>query len=334
MAHNHAGHDQAHAASHSHGQDHNHDHGHAHTHGHAHGHSHGHVSGNFGTAFGLATLINFTLVAAEVIYGLSAHSVALLADAGHNFGDGLGLLMAWGAAVLGRALPTERFTYGFRSASIHAALINAVLLLVATGAIALEAVRRLGEPHPVGGATVMIVAAGAIVANALAAWLLMSGRKDDLNIRAAFAHLVADAGVSAGVVVAGAAILFTGWTWIDPVMSLAISAVIVWGTWSLLAESVRLAMDAVPNEIRPAEVRQFLETLPGVTGVHDLHIWAMSTTDNALTAHLVMPAGHPGDAFLVQICERLDLRFKINHPTVQIEMGDATPCMLEPASRV
>jgi cobalt-zinc-cadmium efflux system protein len=330
MAHDHAGHDHAHAANHSHG----HDHGHTHGHAHGHAHNHGPVSGNFGIAFGLATLINFTLVAAEVIYGLSAHSVALLADAGHNFGDGLGLLMAWGAAMLGRALPTERFTYGFRSASIHAALINAVLLLVATGAIALEAVRRLGEPHPVGGATVMIVAAGAIVANGLAAWLLMSGRKDDLNIRAAFAHLVADACVSAGVVVAGAAILFTGGTWIDPVVSLVISAVIVWGTWSLLAESVRLAMDAVPNEIRPVEVRQFLETLPGVTGVHDLHIWAMSTTENALTAHLVMPAGHPGDAFLVEICERLDLRFKINHPTVQIEMGDATPCMLEPASRV
>ena len=296
--------------------------------------AHAHVSGNFGTAFGLATLINFALVAAEVIYGFSAHSVALLADAGHNFGDGLGLLMAWGAAVLGRALPTERFTYGFRSASIHAALINAVLLLVATGAIALEAARRLGEPHPVGGATVMIVAAAAIVANALAAWLLMPGRESDLNVRAAFAHLVADASVSAGVVVAGAAILFTGWTWIDPVVSLAISAVIVWGTWSLLAESVRLAMDAVPDEIKPAEVRQFLETLPGVSSVHDLHIWAMSTTENALTAHLVMPAGHPGDAFLVEICERLDLRFKINHPTVQIEMGDATPCMLEPASRV
>src|SRR5580698_2108398 len=241
MTHDHSDHDRS-------DHDHRHDapHGHSHAHGHDHAHAHAHAATHFGLTFGLATAINFALVAAQVIYGLTAHSVALLADAAHNAGDGLGLLLAWGAAVLGRALPTERFTYGYRSASIHAALINAVLLLVATGAIALEAVRRLGEPHPVGGATVMIVAAGAIVANALAAWLLMSGRKDDLNIRAAFAHLVADAAESAGVVVAGAAILFTGWAWIDPVASLAISAVIVWGTWSLLAESVRLAMDAVP----------------------------------------------------------------------------------------
>jgi cobalt-zinc-cadmium efflux system protein len=305
------------------------------SHGHgAHTHSHWYLADHFGLAFGLATALNFALVSAEVIYGLAANSVALLADAGHNFGDGLGPLLAWGAHILGRAAPTERYTYGFRSASIYSALINAVLLLIATGGIALEAVQRFGRPQATDGATVMVVGAFAMAVNAIAAWLLMSGRKSDLNIRAAFAHMAADAAVSAGVVIAGAAILLTGLTWLDPVTSLAISAVIVWGTWGLLKESVRLAMDAVPAEIKPFEVRQFLETLPGVRSVHDLHIWAMSTTENALTAHLVMPGGHPGDAFIGATCHALDHRFKISHPTLQIEVGDADPCALEPTSEV
>jgi cobalt-zinc-cadmium efflux system protein len=324
MAHDHSGND------HSHGHE---EHG-AHPHSHGHTHSHAHAPKSFGLTFGLATAINFALVAAQVIYGLTAHSVALLADAAHNFGDGLGLLLAWGAAILGRALPTDRYTYGFRSASIHVALINAILLLVATGAIALEAVRRLGTPHDVASTTMMIVAAVAVIANGFAAWLLMRGEKDDLNVRAAFAHMAADAAVSAGVVIAGAAILLTGMSWIDPAVSLVISAVIVWGTWGLLKESVRLAMDAVPNEIKPAEVRRFLEGLPGVVGVHDLHIWAMSTTENALTAHLIIPDRHPGDAFLAETCRTLHARFKIGHSTLQIEMGDAKPCVLEPTSRV
>jgi len=306
-----------------------HDHG-----GDGHNHNHSHAPSHFGVAFALAAALNLGLVVAQVVYGLSAHSVALLADAGHNFGDALGLLMAWGAHVLGRASPSERYTYGFRSASILSALVNAVLLLIATGAIALEAIRRFEQPGEVSGKTVMIVAAGAIVANGLAAWLLMAGQKSDLNIRGAFAHMVADASVSAGVVVAGAAILLTGWTWIDPVVSLVISAVIVWGTWGLLAEAVKLSMDAVPSEIKPAAVRGFLETLPGVTSVHDLHIWAMSTTENALTAHIVMPNGHPGDAFLSSACHQLDHKFNIKHPTIQIEIGDADPCVLEPAHTV
>jgi len=314
------------------GHDHRHDEPRGHSHGH--GHAHAHAPTHFGVTFGLATAINFALVAAQVIYGLAAHSVALLADAAHNAGDGLGLLLAWGAAVLGRALPTERFTYGYRSASIHAALINAVVLLVATGAIALEAVRRFGEPHDVAGSTMIAVAAAAVAANGVAAWLLSRGQSDDLNVRAAFAHMAADAAVSAGVVVAGIAILLTGQSWIDPAVSLVISAMIVWGTWSLLKESVRLSMDAVPAEIEPAEVRRFLETLPGVSGVHDLHVWAMSTTENALTAHLIIPAGHPGDQFLAGVCDSLVHRFRINHTTIQIEMGDAKPCVLEPETRV
>jgi cobalt-zinc-cadmium efflux system protein len=313
-----------------------HDHRHDEPHGdsHVHGHSHTHAPANFGLTFGLATAINFALVASQVIYGLTAHSMALLADAAHNFGDGLGLLLAWGAAVLGRALPTERFTYGFRSASIHVALINAVVLLVATGAIALEAARRLGEPHNVASITMMIVAAAAVVGNGIAAWLLMRGQSDDLNVRAAFAHMAADAAVSAGVVIAGAAILLTGQSWIDPAVSLAISAVIVWGTWGLLKESLRLSMDAVPAGIEPTEVRRFLETLPGVSGVHDLHVWAMSTTENALTVHLIIPDGHPGDQFLAGVCDSLVHRFRINHSTLQIDIGDARPCVLEPGSRV
>jgi cobalt-zinc-cadmium efflux system protein len=300
--------------------------------GHSHSHSHSHAPKHFGTAFALATALNFGLVVIQVIYGLSAHSVALLADAGHNLGDALGLLLAWGAHVLARLTPTARFTYGYRSASILSALLNAALLLIATGAIAWEAIRRFADPGEVAGMTVMLVAAAGIVINSLSAWLLMAGQKGDLNIRGAFAHLLADAGVSAGVVVAGGVILLTGWTWIDPAVSLAISVVIVWTTWGLLSESARMSMDAVPADIDPGDVRRFLEKLPGVASVHDLHIWAVSTTENALTAHLVIPEGHPGDAFLADLCHDLDHRFKINHPTVQIEVGDAGRCVLEPAT--
>jgi cobalt-zinc-cadmium efflux system protein len=297
-----------------------------------HDHAHSHAPKDFGLAFAIATLLNFALVVVQVIYGLSANSIALLADAGHNFGDALGLLLAWGAHVLARVQPTARFTYGYRSASILSALLNAAMLLIATGAIAWEAIRRLIEPAEVAGLTVMIVAAAGIVVNGASAWLLMAGRKGDLNIRGAFAHLLADAGVSVAVVVAGAVIYFTHWTWIDPAASLLVSAVIVWGTWELLRESARMSMDAVPSGIDPADVRKYLETLPGVASVHDLHIWAVSTTENALTAHLVLPKGHPGDAFLADLCEDLAHRFGINHPTVQIEVGDAERCVLEPAT--
>jgi cobalt-zinc-cadmium efflux system protein len=299
-------------------------------HQHDHG-SHSHLPANFGTAFAIGTGLNFGLVIVQVIYGLSANSMALLADAGHNFGDALGLALAWGAHVLARRRPTERYTYGFRSASILSALLNVVILLIATGAIAWEAIRRLIEPGEVAGMTVMVVAFIGILINGASAWLLTSGRKSDLNIRGAFVHLASDAAVSFGVVVAGALILFTGWTWIDPAVSLAISAVIVWGAWGLMRESVQMSMDAVPAAIDPGAVRSFLEGLSGVASIHDLHIWPMSTMENALTAHLVMPAGHPGDTFLVATCDDLEHRFHIKHATFQIEIGDAGVCVLEPA---
>jgi cobalt-zinc-cadmium efflux system protein len=314
--------------THVHGQHFGHGHGHSHGHDHAHGHDH--HPADFGTAFAMATLLNFALVAAQVFYGLAANSIALLADAGHNFGDGFGLLLAWIAYAVGRWHPTERHTYGFRSASILAALSNSVLMLVATGAIAWEAVRRLIEPSEVAGVTVMVVAALGIAANGVSAWLLMAGRKGNLNIRSAFAHLVADAAVSLSVVKAGAVIWITGWTVVDPLMSLVVSAVIVWSAWGLLRESFQLSMAAVPPNIEIAKVRTFLRERPGVEALHDLHIWAMSTTDNALTVHLVMPAGHPGDEFLERLCHDLDHRFGINHATFQIELGDAEESALAP----
>ena len=301
----------------------------AHDHHHQ-GPGHSHAPTDFGTAFAIATALNLILVAVQVLFGLASNSLALLADAGHNLGDVLGLLLAWGAHVLARRLPTERFTYGFRSASILSALVNAATLFVATGAITWEAIRRLPNPGPVEGWTVIAVAAAAVVVNGLSAWLLMAGRKGDLNIRGAFLHLVADAGVSVGVAFAGALILLTGWLWIDPVVSLIISATILWSTWGLLRESLRLSMDAVPSEIDPRHVQDYLRQLPGVASIHDLHIWAMSTTETALTCHLVIPGGHPGDAFLSNICRELEHRFGINHATFQIELGNAGACALEP----
>jgi cobalt-zinc-cadmium efflux system protein len=304
--------------------------GHLHAeHSHA-GHSHAHTPTEFGRAFALATALNLALVVIQVVYGVIANSVALLADAGHNFGDVVGLVLAWGAHQLAGRGPTRRYTYGFRSASILAALLNAVILLVATGAIAWEAVQRFFAPSDVEGITVMIVASAGIVINGFAAWLLMAGREGDLNVRGAYLHMVADAGVSLGVVVAGGAILATGWLWLDPLASLIVSAVIVWGTWGLLRDATKMSLAAVPEGIDPLQVRNYLENLPGVTASHDLHIWAMSTSETALTCHLVMPQGHPGDAFLAEIFHELHHRFKIGHPTLQIELADAATCALAP----
>jgi cobalt-zinc-cadmium efflux system protein len=299
---------------------------------HDHGHDHGpsHAPKNFGRMFAIATLLNLGLVAVQVFYGIVAHSVALLADAGHNFGDALGLVIAWGAHFLARLNPTARYTYGFRSASILATLLNGVILLVATGAIAWEAIGRFFEPSEVAGMTVMVVAAVGILINGFSAWLLMAGQKIDLNIRGAFLHMVADAAVSLGVVLAGGLILLTGWNWLDPAVSIAISFVIVWGTWGLLREAVDHSLDAVPTKIDPKEVAKFLGELPGVADVHDLHVWAMSTTETALTCHLVMPDGYPGDEFLQKVCDQLHHRFEIAHPTIQIELADAGPCKLAP----
>ena len=311
---------------------HNHEHGHHahenHNHGH---HGHSHAPAGFGRAFAIGTALNLGFVIVEAVYGYLAHSLALFADAGHNLGDVLGLLLAWGASALVRRPPTKRYTYGLRGSSILAALVNAVVLLVSMGAIAWEAIRRFSDPGPVAGSTVIGVALVGIVINTITALMFMSGRKGDLNIRGAFLHMAADAGVSLGVVLAGIAILVTHWLWFDPVVSLIIVAVVVVGTWQLLRDSVNLALDAVPEGIEPRAVQTYLAERPGVSQVHDLHIWAMSTTETALTAHLVIPEGYPGDAFLCTVCQELRDNFGISHSTLQVETGNSDyPCTLEP----
>ncbi len=269
-------------------------------------------------AFVLAIGLNIGFVALEFAYGVIAESTALMADAGHNLSDVLGLLLAWGAAVLAKKQPSNRYTYGLRSTSILAALANGMLLLVACGGIGWEAVRRFAEPSDVAGFTVAVVAGIGIAVNGFSAWLFMAGRKNDLNIRGAFLHMVADALVSLGVVVGGVLIIYTGWYWIDPVLSLVIVAVILVGTWGLLREAIRLSLSAVPAHIDLKEVQRFLADLPGVAEVNDLHIWGMSTTETALTVHLIMPEGYPGDAFITSVADRLRERFAIQHSTLQI----------------
>jgi len=295
-----------------------------------HHHHHDHAPANFGAAFAVGIALNLAYVVGEAFYGLLAHSLALLADAGHNLGDVLGLGAAWLAASLGKRQPTRRYTYGLRRSSILAALANAVLLLVLTGGIACEAIRRLAHPGPVGGSVVMVVAAAGIAINGITALMFAAGRKGDLNIKSAFTHMAADALVSLGVVVAGAVILWTGWRWIDPAVSLIVSLVIVAGTWSVLRDAVGLSLDAVPEGIDPEKVMFFLRNQPGVSEVHDLHVWPMSTTDTALTCHCVMPAGHPGDQFLVQLCSELQRKFGIGHTTIQIETDPNIACALAP----
>ncbi|MBW4572803.1 MAG: cation diffusion facilitator family transporter [Tolypothrix carrinoi HA7290-LM1] len=296
---------------------------------HSHNHGHRHEPTSYKRAFIISVALNTGFVIIEAVYGIFANSLALLADAGHNLSDVLGLLLAWGASILARRLPTPRRTYGLRRSSILAALLNAILLLVASGAIAWEAIRRFIEPSPVSGGTIIGVAAIGIIINTVSALMFMSGRENDLNIKGAFLHLVADAVVSLGAVLAGIAIVTTGWLWFDPVVSLIIVVVIVVGTWQLLQESVNLVTDAVPAGIEPLAVRTYLTELPGVTGVHDLHIWGMSTTETALTVHLIMPNGHPGDAFLVEVNKELHDHFSIEHTTIQIEFGDPNyPCVI------
>jgi cobalt-zinc-cadmium efflux system protein len=313
-----------------------HDHsGHSHDHGHDHGHGHSHAPANFDRAFAVGAGLNLLFVAAEAAAGLFTHSLALLADAGHNLSDVLGLFLAWGAAVMARRAPTARRTYGLRKATILASLGNAALLLVAVGAIAWEAVRRLADPEPVQAGPVIVVAVIGVVINTATALMFMRGQKGDLNVRGAYLHMAADAAVSAGVVVAGLAMMWTGWLWLDPVVSLAIVVVIVAGTWSLLRDSLDLALDAAPRGLDTQAVRAWLERLPGVSEVHDLHIWAMSTTETALTAHLTRPrqteSPAEADDFLHDACAGLHDRFGIGHATLQIEHGDGADCRLAPA---
>lgn len=294
-------------------------------HEHHHGHSHGPVS--YGRAFAIGLTLNLAFVSVEFVAGHLSNSLALVADAGHNLSDVLGLALAWGAATLARRTPTPRRTYGFRRSSILAAVINAVVLLVSVGAIAWEAFGRLQSPAPVASMTVIWIAGIGIVINAGTALLFASGRKGDLNIRGAYLHMMADAAVSLGVVIAGAVMLATGWLWLDPFVSLLVCAVIVIGTWGLLRHSVNLALDAVPQGIDALEVERFLGSLPAVVDVHDLHVWGMSTTEAALTAHLVVAGTHCDDALISKAARELHDRFGIEHATLQLENGDpAYPC--------
>jgi cobalt-zinc-cadmium efflux system protein len=300
--------------------------GHSHDHGHRH-----HSAGSHGGAFAIGILLNSAFVLIEAGFGLWSGSMALVADAGHNLSDVLSLLIAWGAAYMSERPANPRYTYGFKSSSILAALANAGLLLVALGAILIETVDRLFRTPAVEGRTMIAVAGVGIVINGATALMFMRGRKHDINIRGAFLHMAADALVSVGVVAAGVAIVLTGARWVDPVTSLVIVAVIAWGTWGLLKDSVKMALHAVPEGIDEAAVRGYLGALPGVAAVHDLHIWPMSTTETALTAHLVMPSGYPGDAILREIAHDLEHRFHIGHATVQVETGDEHDCQLHSA---
>jgi cobalt-zinc-cadmium efflux system protein len=306
----------------------------AHHHDHAH-HDHSHGPKTYDRAFLIGIALNLGFVVAETIYGFLANSLALLADAGHNLGDVLGLLLAWVAASLARRRPSARFTYGMKRTPILASLANAMLLLAASGAIVFEAINRLQAPAPVAETTVIWVALVGIVINGATALGFVSGRKSDINVRGAFLHMVADAVVSLGVVLSGLLVLFTGWLWIDPAVSIVVALVIVVGTWSLLKESVSLSLDAVPGRVDRTAIEAYLAGLPGVSEVHDLHIWPMGTTEIALTAHLVRPGAGLDDGLLAQACRDLSARFGIGHATLQVEAGDpAHPCTLAPSEVV
>ena len=313
---------------HTHTGHHHHDDHHGHDH-HGHHHDHSHVPASFDFAFGVGVVLNLGFVGIEATYGVLANSLALLADAGHNLSDVAGLLLAWGAAWLSRRPPTGQRTYGFGRTSILAALANGMLLMLAIGAIGWEAVQRFGAPEPIQSRTVMVVAAIGIVINGLTALMFLRGRKDDINLRGAFLHMASDAAISAGVVVAGLVMGLTGWLWLDPVVSLVLVAVVALGTWDLLKDSAAMAIDQVPRGISRDAVHAYLTGLEGVTSVHDLHIWPLSTTSNALTAHLVCEDNHINDALTARIGEALKTQFKIDHPTLQFETG-ANPCPFEP----
>ena len=315
------------ATQHDHSQE-RAEHDHGHSHGHGHGHHHHPPPSSHGKAFALAVTLNALFVVVETVASFISGSTALLADAGHNLGDVLSLLLAWGASVLAARPAGPGYTYGLKSSSILAAIANAALLWVALGAVMLETVQKLWQPGEVNGGQVMIVAAAGIAVNLASALLFAKGSKDDLNLRAAFQHLMADAVVSASVVFVGLMVVLTGQNWIDPLASLAITVGLAWASWDLLKDAVKMGMLAVPRHVDEAAVRTFLAGQAGVSAVHDLHIWGMSTTECALTAHLVVPGGVTGDAFLREIGQALEKRFRIHHATIQIETGSAE-CSLQ-----
>ena len=300
-------------------------------------HNHTHNTMNVHSAFAVGIALNTAYIMIEVIYGLKADSLALLADAGHNTSDVLSLLVAWGATSMAQKKPTQHRTYGFRRTTILASLVNAIILLIAIGAVAWEAIQRISHPQPVVAGVMIWVASVGVLINAGTALLFLKGRRQDLNIKGAFLHMAADAGVSGGVVLAGIVMILSSSTllWIDSMVSLIIVAVIAIGTWGVLRDSVNLALDAVPKEIDPTKVREYLAQLPGVCAVHDLHIWAMSTTETALTVHLVIPTASIDDSFLGRIQQDLQNKFAIAHATLQVERGDSVhPCGLDSEERV
>lgn len=306
----------------------------ANKHSHAHHepgqHTHSHAPKDFGARFVIGIGLNIFIVVLEAVFGVFGNSVALIADAAHNLSDALGLGVAFAAHIVSQRAPSPKFSYGLRSSSILAALFNAVFLLVITGGLSWEAVQRFFSPAPVNGTLMMIVAAIGMTVNAGTAALFASGRKGDINIRGAFLHMAADAMISAGVVAAGLLIVLTGRPWIDPVISLIINGIIIAGTWSLLRESLTMSLNGVPKGIIAADVARFLKDLPGVNGLHDLHIWPISTTETALTAHIVMSHGHPGDAFLIDVSHKLRDIYGIGHATLQVELDQTSPCILAP----
>ncbi|MEA3412436.1 MAG: cation diffusion facilitator family transporter [Pseudomonadota bacterium] len=298
-------------------------------HHHDHGHGYGHESFDAGKAFAYATGLNVAYVVVEAAFGFHTGSLLLIADAGHNFSDVLALLLAWGANLLASRRPTVQRTYGARRATILVSLFSSLLLVLAMGAIAWEASIRLVSPVAVDAWTVIIVAGIGAVINAVSAMMFVAGKGRDLNVRAAYLHMAADAAVSVGVVLAAAAILVTGWLWLDPVISLLITVVILFGTWGLLRDSVNLAMDAVPPHIDAGDVGDYLASVSGVSSVHDLHIWALSTTETALTAHLVDPDGRIDDRALCEISTDLRDRYEIGHATLQV-WRDESQCANAP----
>lgn len=315
------------AHDHDPNEHHTHSHGaQGHTHCHGHHHDHSQLPAKMNRAFALGILLNITFVVIEFSFGVISGSMALMADAGHNLSDVLGLALAWGAMRLAQSAPSARFTYGLKRTTILAALLNAVVLLVAVGAIAWEAIERFNAPSPVDGKIIMAVAGIGFIINGFTAFLFTSGRKSDLNVQGAFLHMVADALVSLGVVVTGAVVLLTGWVWLDAAVSLTIATIIMWGTWGLLRSSVELSLDAVPSSVNQGEVEKFLRALPGVEGVHHLHIWSLSTTEIALTAHMLVPTGLAPHDLLEIIQATLKNQFGIAHTTIQLEQVMSHHC--------